>query len=76
MTPCRTGNREVEKLIILKGRIPISIARQTNQIVHVCAFLTNFQPALVPLPDDSDESDVTGYFDQLSDCDFSESDID
>ena len=61
---------------ILKGTIPISIARQTNQIVHVCAFLTNFQLALVPLPDDSDESDVTHYFDQLSDCDSSESDID
>ena len=61
---------------ILKGTIPISMARLTNQIVHVCAFLTNFQPALVPLPDDSDESDVTRYFDQLSDCDSSESDID
>ena len=61
---------------ILKGTILISMARLTNQIVHVCAFLTNFQPALVPLPDDSDENDVTRYFDQLSDCDSSESDID
>ena len=35
---------------ILKGTIPISMARLTNQIIFVCAFSTNFLPALVPLP--------------------------
>ena len=35
---------------ILKETIPLSMARITNQIVCVCALLTNFQPALVPLP--------------------------
>jgi hypothetical protein len=34
---------------ILKGTIPISMARLTNQIIFICAFLTNFQSALVPL---------------------------
>ena len=55
---------------ILKGTIPLSMARITNQIVFVCAFLTNFQPALVPLPDDDEltDADVEKYFEQLSDC--------
>ena len=54
---------------ILKGTIPLSMARITNQIVFVCAFLTNFQPALVPLPKEPEDSDVETYFEQLSDCD-------
>lgn len=32
---------------ICKGTIPLSMARICNQIVCVCAFLSNFQPALV-----------------------------
>ena len=52
---------------ILKGTIPISMARLTNQIIFICAFLTNFLPALVPLPKNSDEIDVENYFKQLSD---------
>ena len=54
---------------ILKGTIPISLARLTNQIVYICAMLTNFQPALVPLPTAADisESDVDDYFNHLSD---------
>ena len=36
------------KFEICKGTIPISMARLANQIVCVCAFLSNFQPALVP----------------------------
>ena len=55
---------------ILKGTIPISMARQ---IIYICAFLTNFQPALVPLPKYWSEKDVENYFDQISD---SESDSD
>ena len=52
---------------ILKGVIPLSMARITNQIVCVCAALANFQPALVPLPTEFSESDVEKYFEQLSD---------
>ena len=54
---------------ILKGTIPLSMARITNQTIFVCAFLTNFQPALVPLPDQLSDADVEKYFEQLSDCD-------
>ena len=62
---------------ILKGTIPISLARLTNQIVYVCAMLTNFQPALVPLPTaaGTSESDVDDYFNCLS-HDESDSDSD
>ena len=63
---------------ILKGPIPLSMARLTNQIVFVCGLLTNFQPALLPLsnePSDSDSDEhVEKYFKEHSDCD-SESDL-
>ena len=36
---------------ILKGTIPISLARLTNHIVYVYAFFTNFGPALVSSPE-------------------------
>lgn len=67
----------IKSFSILKGVIPLSMARITNQIVCVCAFLANFQPTLVPPPTDCDESDiqVDEYFQQLSDCD-SDSDND
>lgn len=59
---------------ILKQTIPIPMARLTNQIVSICAFLSNFHPALVPLPPSCEESDVEEYFMQLSDdCDSSDS---
>ena len=47
---------------ILKGTIPLSLAHITNQIVFVCAFLTNFQPALVPLSKEPEDSEVESYF--------------
>ena len=40
----------------------------------VCAFLANFHPALVPPPQQCEESDVEQYFEQLSDCDSSSED--
>ena len=52
---------------ILKQTIPISMARLVNQVVSVCAFLSNFQPALVPLPPSSEDSDVEQYFADISD---------
>ena len=47
---------------ILGGNFPLSMIRIANQIVSVCAWLTNFQPALIPLPADSSEDDVDNYF--------------
>ena len=35
----------------------------------VCAFLSNFHPALVPPPTDLSESDVEEYFQDLADSD-------
>ena len=51
---------------ILKGTISISMACITNQIVYVCAFLTNFQQALVLFSKESSEEDVARYFEQLT----------
>lgn len=39
--------------------------RLTNQIVYVCAVLTNFQPALVPSTEEDNE--VESYFKHFSD---------
>ena len=73
---CAIGRIKVYS--ILKGTIPLSMARLTNQIIFVCAFLTNFQPVLIPLPTDPDDKDIESYFDQLSDCDsdVTDSDVD
>ena len=59
---------------ILSGTIPLSLSPLTNKIVHVCAFLCNFQPALVPSPQGTAESDVTDYIEGLtsSDSDYSD----
>lgn len=53
---------KIKNYSILKETIPINLARLTNQIVHVCAFLSNFQPALVPPPELTSEADVDEYF--------------
>jgi len=46
-----------------------------NQIVCVCAFLSNFHPTLVPPPPHLLDGEIEDYWDQLSDSDgeFSES---
>jgi len=56
---------------ILKGTIPISMARLINQIIFVCAMLTNFQPALLPV---EEEVDVEHYFDDLTEDSGSDAD--
>ena len=56
----------IKEYHILQETIPISLARLTNQVVFVCAFLTNFQPALVPLSSNSSEEEVDEYFEKLS----------
>ena len=52
---------------ICKSTIPLSLALLSNQIVCVCAFLSNFHPALVPRPsiDDTDDHHADEYFDDL-----------
>ena len=57
---------------ILKGTIPISLARLTDHIISVCAFLTNFGPPLVPTPTNLSEDKVDKYFDDLSDTELEE----
>ena len=53
---------------ILTSTIPLSMARLRNQIVCICAFLSNFHPALVPQPPKvSSEADVDKYLEELSD---------
>ena len=53
---------------ILTSTIPLSMARLSNQIVCICAFLSNFHPALVPQPPEvSSEANVDKYFEGLSD---------
>lgn len=41
----------MKNFAILQGTFPISMSRIINQVVCVCAFLTNFMPALVPPPE-------------------------
>jgi len=61
---------------ILKQTLPISLARLSNQIVFVCAYLSNFKPVLVP-PESStsteSEIDVDKYFEDMTDSDESSS---
>ena len=61
---------------ILKDTIPLSLARLSNQIIFVCAMLTNFLPVLVTLSNESSESVVEDYFGQFSSCDTNSDDND
>ena len=54
----------MKNFAILQGTFPISMSRIVNQVVCVCAFLTNFMPALVPPPEHLE--DVDNYFEGLS----------
>jgi hypothetical protein len=60
----------IKNYSILKGTLPISMIRLANNIVSVCAWLTNFQPALIPLPGDTSTDDVDRYFQTLEDSDY------
>ena len=57
---------------ILKHTIPITLAGLSNQIVCICAYLSNFKPVLVPphesttIQDEDLCSDVEEYFAELS----------
>ena len=67
---------QMKAFSILKNTIPLSLARLSNQIVFVCAMLTNFLPVLVRFPDEPSESVVEDYFGQLSNCDSNSDDSD
>ena len=54
---------------ILSGTNPLSLSQLTNQIVHVSAFLCNFQLALITSSQGTAESDVTDYIEGLTSSD-------
>ena len=53
---------------------PITLAPLANQIVNMCAWLSNFQPSLVPPPRDEEnehgDSNVKSYFNDIDDSDY------
>ena len=55
----------IKNFTILKGTLPLSMSRITNQIVQVCAWLVNFQPVIIP-PPSGDMEEVDTYFANLS----------
>ena len=65
----------IKKFAILQGNFPLSMSRLANQIVCVCAWLTNFHPALLPPPVAHSETDVENYFQSLPSDSGTDSDI-
>lgn len=62
---------------ILSGVFPLTMVRLANHIVSVCAWLTNFQPVLVPPPSDSHcDDEVDSYFKAVLESDDSDYDGD
>lgn len=56
----------IKNFAILNGTLQISMIRIANQIVSVRAWLTNFQPVLIPLASDSStEEEVEKYFQSI-----------
>ena len=56
----------IKQFAILQGTFPLSMVRMLNQIVCVCAWLTNFHPILVPPPlSNSEAEEVETYFQSL-----------
>ena len=55
---------------ILKGTLPLSLARLANQIVCVCAWLTNFQTVLVPTTENPSEDNVDEYLEHTFESDY------
>lgn len=51
----------VKNYHILKGTLSLSLARLANQIVCICAWLTNFQTVLIPTTDNPSEDEVDEY---------------
>ena len=65
----------IKTFTVLKHTPPISFGRISNQIVCICAYLSNFMPVLLgevtSLADD-ESTEVDDYFEELSDTDNSE----
>ena len=66
----------IKQFSILKGTYPLSMVRLLNQVLCVCAWLTNFQPALIALPlepieDDHDHDLVLEHY-SCSDSEWNE----
>ena len=64
----------IKAFTILKHTMPISLARISNQIVCVCAYLSSFKQVLLPQEGSSSlegDVDVENYFEGLSDADSS-----
>ena len=59
----------IKNFAILKGTLPISMARLSNQIACICGYLSNFYPFLVPSPSHPCDSSVEEYFQTLVDSD-------
>lgn len=59
----------IKQFSILKGTFPLSMVRLLNEVVCVCAWLTNFHPALISPPVEPSESDVEDYLHCLGDSD-------
>ena len=59
----------IKQFGILKSTLPLTMARIANQIVSVCAYLVNFQPALIPPPIDDDHVDITSVAEYFEDFD-------
>ena len=55
----------IKQFAILKGKFPLSMIRLLNQVVCVCAWLTNFQPVLVPPPVEASDEEISEYFQKL-----------
>ena len=61
----------IKNYAILKSIFPNTMIRVANQVVAVCAWLVNFQPALIPPPSDlSVEEEVGSYFETIKDSDY------
>ncbi len=66
----------LKKYAICKQTIPISLSRLVNQIVCVCAYLSNFQPVSSCIEADLEsDSCVEDYFNTLSSCSDVDSDL-
>ena len=50
--------------------------RLLNQVVCICAWLTNFQPVLVPPPMEASDEEISEYFQKLEDSDITDQESD
>lgn len=61
---------QIKHYNILHGTMPNTLMCLANQIVSVCAWLTNFQHALIPPPSQWNSKEVDDYFLCLEESDY------